>query len=105
MSVPWRPTEVNAGDLLIVRGVRGQDFGGDVTPWGEHSFTPGTIVKVVRVIPPRSASEARHEREYAFYVSGPHMGIEDYTQTLTADEFYGKFTNDPDTVEAFLNVR
>ena len=105
MSPSFRPTEVEKGDLLVVRGVRGQDFGDDYTPWGEHSFDPGTIVRVLKVIPPGSASEGRSEREYAFYVSGPHMGTDDYTQTLTADEFCGRFSKDPADVEAFLNAR
>ena len=108
MFASFRPTEVKEGDLLVVRGIRGQDFGDDVTPWGEHSFEPGTIIKVLRVYPPGSRSEAEHEREYAFYCEGySRYGskIMPNLQTLTADEIVGKFTSDPVTVEAILNAR
>lgn len=107
MFASFRPTEVKEGDLLVVRGVRGQDFGdGDCTPWGEHMFAPGTIVKVLRIIPPGSAREGRSEREYAFFCEGPTVYYsEGHTQTLTADEFAGKFTNDPLDVESYLNAR
>lgn len=106
MSASFRPTEVKEGDLLVVRGIRGQDFGDDVTPWGEHMYEPGTIVKVLKVIPPGTAPEGRNERQYAFFVEGPKQyGYDPSTQTLTADEFVGKFTSDPLDVEAFLNTR
>lgn len=106
MSPSFRPTDVQVGDTLIVRGVRGQDFGenGDCTHWGEHSYSPGDLVRVTKIIPPNT--EALRETEYAFVCTAPSPhGYGDNVQTLTADEIIGRFTKDPDTIEAFLNAR
>lgn len=102
MSASFRPTEVREGDILIVRGIRGQDFGDDTTHWGEHMFKPGDIIKVLKVIPPRT--EVGWEAEYAFYCEGSSSGGP-VTQTLTADEIVGSLTNDIEVVEEFLNTR
>ena len=105
MFRPLRPAEVKPGDALVVRGIRGQDFDGDVTFWGEHQYAPGTIVTVIEVHPPHTRNN--QEDEYAFYCNGPcDGGTEEYIrQTLAASEFLGRFTNDVDVVESFLNER